>query len=518
MLQSLLGSVTIPVLEYGYEIGLNWLGKFAQAIIEGIGIIGLGIIVFTLVLKAITLPFDIYQRVKMRKQNLIMKKMKPELEKLQKQYANDKQMYNQKMVELQKKNGIGVLSACLPMLISLVILIVAFQGFRSYSQYANLHLFSEMSREYNTAAIWEHTVDGVDYQLVPTEEEGIYTLTWEGAENPIENVQWETNATLNATLEANGIDCGDIVYTMTEKNEQVGEDTYEPHRYIEVSAKVSEENKGKYVYYRYDPFVSVVRAYRIDIERLYASESGIKEKVEEIRLASLETDKPLTEESACSAYVRSLGADRAAEYYNNHKPKFLWVGNVWYPDVSYNHPVPTYKQLTDSVSGKVTFHDEYDENDKHKKEPLTDVLKDYQYEYLTASLQKEQGAPNGYFVLIILSIGLMVVSQLITMKSSKESNQYQTVDGQGAKSQKMMLIIMPMIYAIFAFLYSAAFSIYMIMSSFFAICVTLLSNLILGAVFRKKEQEEFKEEHTQVPPWMRYGKDGNKSDKKGKRK
>ena len=72
------------LLESGYEIGLNWLGKFAMVIIEGVGIIGLGIIVFTLVLKAITLPFDIYQRVKMRKQTLIMRSMQDDLEKLQK--------------------------------------------------------------------------------------------------------------------------------------------------------------------------------------------------------------------------------------------------------------------------------------------------------------------------------------------------------------------------------------------------------------------------------------------------
>ena len=98
MLQSILASVGINVLEYGYEISLDWLGKFAQAIIEGIGIIGLGIIVFTIVLKCIVLPFDIYQRVNMRKQNLVMREMQPELEKLQKQYANDKTTYNQKMM------------------------------------------------------------------------------------------------------------------------------------------------------------------------------------------------------------------------------------------------------------------------------------------------------------------------------------------------------------------------------------------------------------------------------------
>ena len=149
MLQSLLDPIGINVLEYGYEIGLDWLGKFAQAIIEGVGAIGFGIIVFTIVLKAITLPFDIYQRISMRKQNLVMRAMQPELEKLQKQYANDKNTYNQKMMELYKKNGYSMLGACLPMILSLVILIVAFQGFRTYSQYANLAMYEKMSRVYS---------------------------------------------------------------------------------------------------------------------------------------------------------------------------------------------------------------------------------------------------------------------------------------------------------------------------------------------------------------------------------
>ena len=148
----------------GYRIGLDWLGKFAQAIIEGVGSIGFGIIVFTLVLKAITLPFDIYQRVKMRKQNLVMKQMQPELEKLQKQYANDKNMYNQQMMELYKKNGYSMFGACLPMILSLVILIVAFQGFRTYSQYANLSMYENMSGVYN-AAILEYAPEGEDYIL-----------------------------------------------------------------------------------------------------------------------------------------------------------------------------------------------------------------------------------------------------------------------------------------------------------------------------------------------------------------
>ena len=101
--------------------GLNWIGKIIQAIIEGVSIAGLGIILFTIILKTIVLPLDIYSRYKAKKQSLLMKAMRPQMEKLQKQYANDKQMYNQKVMELQKANGISMFGACIPMIVSLVI-------------------------------------------------------------------------------------------------------------------------------------------------------------------------------------------------------------------------------------------------------------------------------------------------------------------------------------------------------------------------------------------------------------
>ena len=104
-------SIVIPLLEEGFHIELNWLGHIVRAIIEWVGPVGLGVIVFTLILKLITTPFDVYQRIKMRKQSLIMRNMKDDLEKLQKQYANDKQTYSMKMMELQKKNGYSMFGA-----------------------------------------------------------------------------------------------------------------------------------------------------------------------------------------------------------------------------------------------------------------------------------------------------------------------------------------------------------------------------------------------------------------------
>lgn len=80
----------IPFLGETFNISLNWIGKLINSLIGAVGIVGVGIIVFSLILKVIVLPFDVYQRVSMRKQNIKMKENKEKLEKLQKQYANDK--------------------------------------------------------------------------------------------------------------------------------------------------------------------------------------------------------------------------------------------------------------------------------------------------------------------------------------------------------------------------------------------------------------------------------------------
>ena len=461
-LSTILNAVT--VMNTGYKIGLDFLGEFARIIIEGVGIIGLGIVVFTLVLKAITLPFDIYQRFKMRKQTLIMRNMQDDLDKLQKQYANDKAMYNQKMMELQKKNGYSLLGACLPIIVSLVILIVAFQGFRAYAELGNLQTFERMSAAYNEA-VFAYTVDGEDFRA------------------PLEGVEDDelTRSFVNGdTWTKDG-----VKYTFFLGDPAQYSEVDEGKQYLRVEA----EDDAKYLYYIYNYEVTRVnRIYYVNEERFAAQLSGADKEAYE---------GAENKTSFCNGYIEDIGAQAAAEYFRNDGPHFLWIGNVWYPDVSYEHPVPAWKTITGQIGSVELPSGEHDD--------LRNVLTEDDYNKLVARLSDEQTAANGYFILIILSVGLMVVSQLISMKSNKESNKYQTVDGRGATTQKVMLVAMPLIYGMFAFLMSAAFSIYMIVSSVVSILVMLLSNLIIGHVFNKKEEKKFKEEHTRTLPWMSGG-------------
>ena len=218
-------------------------------------------------------------------------------------------------------------------------------------------------------------------------------------------------------------------------------------------------------------------------------------------------------DTACIAYFQSIGSAASANVFRNEKnPGFLWVKNVWYPDVSYNHPIQNYSGGMGSF--KTTFNSGIRSPKWEGEKSIGEVISEANYNALTADLSAEKSQPNGYFVMIIISIGLMLLSQFITMRSSKTANQYQTVDGQGAASQKIMMVIMPLMFAVFGFMWSAAFTIYNIISSFISIVVTIATNFVIGRIFNKKEEEALKERYTRSVPWKNDGEDK----KKGKRK
>jgi len=91
-----------------------------------IGNYGWSIVIFTIIIKTILLPLDFKSRKSMRR----MSDLQPQVSKLQKKYANDKEKLNQKTSELYRKEHINPLSGCLPMLISLPVLFAMFGAMR----------------------------------------------------------------------------------------------------------------------------------------------------------------------------------------------------------------------------------------------------------------------------------------------------------------------------------------------------------------------------------------------------
>ena len=168
---------------------------------------------------------------------------------------------------------------------------------------------------------------------------------------------------------------------------------------------------------------------------------------------------------------------------------FGWIKNIWTTDASYKHPVLGYEDFKAEAS-REKFKVNGKEVSYSEISAYTNAYNDVNYELVTAKLSSQKEAANGYFILVALSIGTILLQQFVAQRSQKAQNQYSSVDGQAASQQKMTMVIMTGMFAIFSFMYSSAFSIYMITSNLFSLFSTLIINKVVDVKTAKKESEK----------------------------
>ncbi len=372
------------------------------------GFIAVGILIFSLILKIIPLPFDIYSRVATKKNALKMERMRPELEKLQRQYANNRELYSQKMMALYKKEGYSTFASCLPTLFTLIFFIIVISAFNQYSSYSKIENFNQMAVTYSNSIRENEHVEERFYFI--NDNEGIS----KNENGEIEN-QYVTNK--------DDIPEGQSYITLYITN---------------LSGDINTPTS--------DYFTKII--------------------------------KP--------------AQDKAAETYleNSKNHSFLWVKNIWIEDLPWKQAFVTkdvYKNSTFSYSEGCSCSPEYINSDI-SSEGVYDILMG------SSKLDEIKKQPNGYLILVVLSIGSMLLSQLIMTKSQKAQLELQTVDETSKQTNKMMLWMMPIMFGIFSFMYTASFSLYLIVSTLFSMLSTVIINKIVEVKFQKeiKKQEEEK--------------------------
>lgn len=436
-----------------------------------------GVILFTVILKLITLPFDYASRASMRKNSLKMEEMRPELEKLQKQYADNKDLYNQKMMALYKKNGYSMFGACLPTILTLVIFIVALNGFNSYSQFQNRQYFYNMSLSYNGVLYSGLDIDNNyivknDDGTILVKDKELFELIPEGENSKTVSVNESVNITVTKDDSSiyvettNGYVKYQRKYTITDGNVSFADVTYTVTEVKNDNLACAENNNltvkrtvdGNEVSYSFDDAVNIF--YNTKNEE-YKTQNNL----EDYKSGDYSKD-----------FLRDIAQEKSAERYREENARFLWVKNIWVTDSPMKHPVESSWSTFKSTHG----YSGYD-------------IGDADYENLIAKLEYEQNAPNGYFILVLLTAGVSFLMQLVTAKSQKAQMELQTVDGQGAQTQKIMKWIMPIMMAIFAFMYTAAFSIYIILSSLISIGTTFGINFIVDKKMKKQKNDKEKD-------------------------
>ena len=204
-------------------------------------------------------------------------------------------------------------------------------------------------------------------------------------------------------------------------------------------------------------------------------------------------------------------AEMLDSYISNIKDKgysydsFLWIRDIWSPDTPWSNSVAEDK--SDFVSRVGSYATDASRSGL-SPELLEKAIGSYDVVMARIISSGETGV-NGYMVLPILAVALNIVSQIIMRKQQKKSGQDVQL-GQNKGCMTAMVVIMPLLMAYFAFIYCAAFTLYMVLNS----VMSLLINLVTSGISRKmipvdtvitKDGGEFVE---------RYGRpDPNKTDK-----
>ncbi|MDE7406169.1 MAG: YidC/Oxa1 family membrane protein insertase [Clostridiales bacterium] len=347
---------------------------------------GWRIVVFTVLLKLVLSPLDFFQRYKMHKNQKITERLKPTMEKIQKQYGHDKQAFSQKQMELNRKEGYSYFSSCLPMIVTLVVFITLWISMQTIAEYMTFKEYTTMYDEYRYVRCQIYDPDEEHNDLTEDQRKQYNSLAVQIGQDVVYQMYY---------------------YGLDESYTQKLMDNAEYKAVLPTGFKVLRDGKS--------------------IKKVQAS--------------------------------------------------FLWVKNIWAPDVPWGDQAilswdAFYKGVDDYKSASTS---------KIKTAEHAKAFNKTMYNEVMGKLlrDKTQSRTNGYLILPILVVVLSLGSQILSMFQQKRAGQVNAKGGM-ATSMKVMMVIMPIMMAVFAIQYASIFAIYMVMNS----ATTLFFNALFSGIIK----------------------------------
>lgn len=393
---------------------------------------GWRIVVFTVLLKLVLSPLDFYQRYKMNKNQKITERLKPTMEKLQRQYGDDKQAFSQKQMELNRKEGYSYFSSCLPLIVTMVIFITLWISMQTIAEYMSYKQYATMYDEYT---------------YVTTQFYGVYP---------------------------------------DDAEERPGEPRTEEDSGLTDQQKVFVRMLGQEVVYQ-------MYYYGLDEGYTETLKATVEEwKKRDAENAANATDEnpytPVVPENfrlPDTFRVMREGVVRIEKV----QAKFLWIENIWAPDVPWGE-----RAILDlsSFRSMIDDYDKAEVNGITDGRVLSEMNSDAMYNNVTYKLQHDMthSHTNGYLILPILVVLLSLGSQLISSMQQKRAGQVNAKGGL-ATSMKVMMVIMPIMMAFFAVQNASIFALYMTVNSATTLLFNFLFTNIIKLIDRRKHNRKY---------------------------
>ena len=158
-------------------------------------------------------------------------------------------------------------------------------------------------------------------------------------------------------------------------------------------------------------------------------------------------------------------------YYENNHESWLWIENVWQPDTWASIMQP-YKGGAFAGGGFSTSVKLESYPDKTEGVDTYEIIRNA---VLATGGHGRNGSWNGFMILPFMSIGLSFLSMFISQRMERKNRKGEVVqqNTQQAATNKMMMIMMPLMMAYFGFIYTGAFAIYMVVNYTLSILTTV---------------------------------------------
>lgn len=455
------GNSKISLFDYS-ESELGLIGNLVRLMHGWIGNYGWTVVVFTVFLKIVMLPLDFWQRYSSRKNSLKMQKMQPLLEAIDKRYGANTPRSNEEKQKLYKKQGTGMFGMCLPMILSMVIFFVMFGGLNSYSRYSSVQTFKVLSLEY---------YQSLGNEIVNSGNEEIASLY-----NSVYQEKYESY--LKAEQEKLG----------ENKNGKINYAVVELYARAQANTAVGDKAADKNFANREEFLRIIEKAQDLALENVtefYSDEEG--------------RNCPL-----CNGEKRSVGDENAdcelclGKGTIKVKEGWLWIQNVWQPD-TWAPIMPGYNDSNNGFANTVdTSGFPGDRNDGQ------DTYYQIRNAVLATGTRGTDGNWNGLMILPILSIALSFLSMFLTQLLEKKNRKGEVVQNQQqAATNKVMMIVMPLMMAFFGFMYTGAFAIYMVVNYTLSIISTVALRFPVEKMVEKNLAKIEEKEHTGKASYMR---------------
>lgn len=162
---------------------MRWIYSLTCSISSsGYGSVFLTILISTIVLRCLT----IFSDIKTRKSSAKMAEVQPEIQRLQKKYANDPRRFQQEQQKLMKERGVSMWGSCLPMLITMPLFFCFIAAFRYWGYEMNLRLLVDenaMELFKSFKFLWINNIWQPDNGLSPVLADGATFLSTAGISN-----------------------------------------------------------------------------------------------------------------------------------------------------------------------------------------------------------------------------------------------------------------------------------------------------------------------------------------------